>query len=68
MNEPKIKPQFKLAERVNSPYIIIIGTDEIANNRFKIKDTINHLEYDLSIDELKQFFNIKGVENYAYQK
>lgn len=67
-NSNNLKPQFKLAERVNSPYIIIIGTDEIANNRFKIKDTINHLEYDLSIDELKQFFNIKGVENYAYQK
>lgn len=63
-----LKPQFKLAERVNSPLIIILGTDEVQNNKFKIKDTINHLEFELSIDELKQYFNIKGVENYAYKK
>lgn len=67
-NSNNLKPQFKLAERVSSPLIIIIGTDEIQNNKFKIKDTINHLEFELSIDELKQYFNIKGVENYAYKK
>ncbi len=63
-----LKPQFKLAERANSSYIIIIGSTEVENNCFKIKDTINHLEFELSIDELKQYFNIKGVENYAYKK
>lgn len=67
-NSHNLKPQFKLAERVNSPSIIIIGTDEVENNKFRVKDTIGHLEFELSIDELKQYFNIKGVENYAYKK
>ena len=29
-----LKPQFKLSERVNAPYIIIIGSDEVENGVF----------------------------------
>ncbi len=60
-----LKPQFKLSERKNAPYIIIIGEEEIKNNVFKLKDTINKTEEMKSIDELNQIFNLKG-EKYAY--
>lgn len=60
-----LKPQFKLSERMNSPYIIIIGEEEVKNGVFKIKDTINKTEEIKSIKELNEIFDIKG-EEYAY--
>lgn len=63
-----LKPQFKLADRVKAPYIIIIGDDEVENNKLRIKDAKNRLEYSIGLNELKQYFNIIGVEKYAYKK
>ena len=62
-----LKPQFKLSERVNSPYIIIIGLDEVENGIFKLKDVKNKTEEIYKIEELNKLFNIEG-ENYAYKK
>lgn len=61
-----LKPQFKLAERIKARYIIIIGEDEVANNIMTIKDTYNHTEVKIKVDELNNYFNIKGDKNYAY--
>ena len=63
-----LKPQFKLADRVASPYIIIIGQDEVDNNILKVKDTVNKEEKTISINEINEFFNLKGESNYAYKK
>ncbi len=60
-----LKPQFKLSERKGAPYIIIIGEEEVKNNVFKLKNTINKTEELKSIDELNQIFNLEG-EKYAY--
>lgn len=60
-----LKPQFKLSERKNAPYIIIIGEEEVKNKVFKIKNTISKEEKIINIDELNLIFNIEG-EKYAY--
>lgn len=62
-----LKPQFKLCDRVNARYIIIIGEEEVNNDCFKIKDTINKTENISSLESLNSIFNIEG-EKYAYKK
>ena len=61
-----LKPQFKLAERNNSRYIIIIGEDEVANNIMTIKDTKLQKETKINVSELNEFFEIEGADEYAY--
>ena len=39
-----LKPQFKLSERMNAPYIIIIGSEEVENGVFKLKNTIEKIK------------------------
>lgn len=62
-----LKPQFKLSERVLAPYIIIIGSDEVENGLFKLKNTVLKTEEMKKIEELNEIFNIEG-EKYAYKK
>ena len=62
-----LKPQFKLSERVNAPYIIIIGLDEVEQGVFKLKNTVLKTEEMKNIEELNEIFNIEG-EKYAYKK
>ena len=62
-----LKPQFKLSERVNAPYIIIIGLDEVEQGVFKLKNTVLKTEEMKKIEELNEIFNIEG-EKYAYKK
>lgn len=61
-----LKPQFKLAERNKSRYIIIIGEDEVANNIMTIKDTVLQKESKISVSELNKFFKVEGADDYAY--
>ena len=63
-----LKPQFKLADRVRSPYIVIIGEEEVNNNIVKVKDTINKTELILEIEKLNEYFKLNGEELYAYKK
>ena len=62
-----LKPQFKLSERMNAPYIIIIGSEEVENGVFKLKNTIEKTEQLLKIEQLNDIFAIGG-EKYAYKK
>jgi len=62
-----LKPQFKLADRTGSRYIIIIGLDEFENNQIRIKDSWEKTEILIPVPELTAFFGIEG-EKYAYQK
>ena len=62
-----LKPQFKLSERVNAPYIIIIGLDEVEQGVFKLKNTVLKTEEMKNIEQLNEIFNIEG-EKYAYKK
>ena len=62
-----LKPQFKLSERVNAPYIIIIGLNEVEQGVFKLKNTVLKTEEMKNIEQLNKIFNIEG-EKYAYKK
>jgi histidyl-tRNA synthetase len=60
-----LKPQFKLAERLQSPTILILGEDEVKNNVIKVKNTIEKTEMELPVDKINEYFNIEG-EKYEY--
>lgn len=51
-----LKPQFKLCDRLNPDFIVIIGEDEIKNNTLKIKNTKTQDQFDLKVEELKEYF------------
>lgn len=56
LNNKKLKAKFKYADKLEIPYVIILGEDEITNNKFKLKDmeTGEEKEYSLEeIDEIK---------------
>ncbi len=38
LNDKKLKAKFKYADKLKIPYVIVIGEDELANNKIKIKD------------------------------
>ena len=50
-NATKIKNQFKYANRLNIPYIIIIGEDEIAKNIVSLKDMNTGEQVQVSLEE-----------------
>ncbi len=50
-DKAKIKNQFKYASRLNIPYIIIIGEDEIKNNTVSIKNMETGEQSEVSLDE-----------------
>ena len=61
-----LKPQFKMADRLEATDIIIIGDDEIANNEIVVKNTITKEEKRIKCTEINEYFEIKEEEKYAY--
>ena len=55
LNNKKLKAKFKYADKLEIPYVIIIGEDEIENNKFKLKnmETGNEEIYEISENSLK---------------
>lgn len=53
LNNKKIKAKFKYADKLEIPYVIIIGEDEIANNTVKIKNMQTGEEKEYSQDNIK---------------
>lgn len=49
-----IKSQFKLANKKNAKYTLIIGTDEISKNVCKIRDMDNGEEKEVSLDNIEK--------------
>lgn len=62
-----LKSQFKLSERINALFLLIIGTDEVEQNVVKIKNTLTKEEKIISFEELNKEFGIEG-NVYAYKK
>lgn len=60
-NIKSLKAQLKLANKLQSRYAIIIGEDEIAENKAQIKDMISHSDVALSINEIQNYF--KGLKD-----
>lgn len=62
-----LKPQFKLCDRENVDYILIIGDDELDNNIIRVKNVQKNEQIELSIEKINEYFNIKEVNTYAYK-
>lgn len=52
LNNKKLKAKFKYADKLEIPYVIVIGEDEIAQNIFKLKDMKTGEEKDISMDDI----------------
>ena len=56
LNEKKLKAKFKYADKLEIPKVIIIGEDEVKENKVKIKNMITGEEKDVEMDakEIKE--------------
>lgn len=54
MNNKKLKKSLDFCNRENIPYVIILGEDEITNQKFKLKDMFNKQEYIINMNELSK--------------
>ena len=50
MNKRKLKKSLDFANKMNIPYVIILGEDEIKNKKFNIKDMFNNKEIEMNLD------------------
>ncbi len=56
-NNAKIKNQFKYASRLNIPYVIVMGEDEIKENKISLKNMENGEQVSISIEEAIKVLN-----------
>ena len=52
LNEKKLKAKFKYADKLNIPYVIVIGEDEISSNIFKIRNMVTGKETQCSFEDV----------------
>ena len=57
LEDKKIKAKFKYADKLQIPYVIVIGEDEIANNVVTLKNMQTGEQQTLSIEEAKKAIN-----------
>ena len=55
LNNKKLKAKFKYADKLEIPYVIIIGEDEIQNNVVRLKNMTTGEEKEIPMDELDNF-------------
>lgn len=58
MNKRKLKRCFEYAEKENYRYIVIVGSNEVANNKYSVKDLLTKEQYEFNLSEL--IIYIKG--------
>lgn len=58
MTNRKLKKSLDFANKEKIPYVIILGSDEIKNNKFKLKDMFNSCEYEIELDNLDKIRKI----------
>lgn len=56
LNNKKLKAKFKYADKLKIPYVIVIGEDEINQNKFKLKDMSTGEEENLTLEEMIKKF------------
>ena len=54
----KIKKLFEYANKENIKYVIVLGEDEIKNEKFRIKDMFNRKEYEIDMNEISKINDI----------
>lgn len=52
LNNKKLKAKFKYADKLEIPYVIIIGEDEINSNKFKLKNMSTGDEREIDFAEI----------------
>ncbi len=55
LNRRSMKAQMREANRLQSKYVVIIGEDEVKNNKVLLKDLGNGEQKELTVDELQKF-------------
>ncbi len=53
LNNKKLKAKFKYADKLEIPYVIIIGENEIESNKIKLKDMITGEEREIDFDRIE---------------
>ena len=48
------------------PYVIVVGNDEIAGQKFKVSDRQKNCVYEMNKDELENFIK-QQIKNYPYR-
>lgn len=56
-----LKAQLKLANKLNAHYALVIGEDELAQNKIQVKDMLEHTDIYLGLDETVDHF--KALKN-----
>ena len=54
LNSKKLKAKFKYADKLQIPYVIVIGENEIVENKFKLKNMETGEEKELTIEEIEK--------------
>ena len=52
LNNKKLKAKFKYADKLEIPYVIVIGEDEVSQNKFKLKDMKTGEEKDIGLEDI----------------
>ena len=60
MNDKKLKAKFKYADKLEIPYVIVIGDDEISSNKIKLKNMKTGEEKEIYMDATEIETNIKN--------
>jgi len=56
LNKRKVKRCFEYANKENIKYVIVVGSNEIESNTYTIKNMIDGNQYNISEEELLEFF------------
>lgn len=59
MNDKKLKAKFKYADKLEIPYVIVIGDDEISSNKIKLKNMKTGEEKEINMDATEIAANIR---------
>ena len=51
LNDKKLKAKFKYADKLEIPYVIVVGEDEIQSNEITLKNMVTGMEEKLPMDE-----------------
>ena len=60
LNHKKLKAKFKYADKLEIPYVIVIGDDEISSNKIKLKNMKTGEEKEINMDATEIVTNIKN--------
>lgn len=59
LNDKKLKAKFKYADKLEIPYVIVIGDDEISSNKIKLKNMKTGEEKEINMDATEIATNIR---------